>query len=483
MSCGVLIIEDEQVLAKKIAKYLAMKSFDVRVANNGRDGLAEMARFFPEAILLDYNLPGDLNGLQVLDQVLKFDRGIKVILMTGQGNVRLAVDAIKGGAYDYVSKPVVLSELKLMIDKALRQSQHDGQLAYYQQREATQSGLDQIIGVSPAAADLKARIQRIIDATRGLQGGSPPSILINGETGVGKELVARALHYSGARADKPFVELNLAAIPAHLLESELFGYEKGAFTDARERKPGLVEAANGGTLFLDEIGELDLSAQVKLLKLLEDRSVRRIGSLRDYAVDIQVITATNRALQQLVQQGQFRQDLFYRLNTLNIPVPPLRERSGDAVLLAEHFVAQFSAKYNKPGLMLDPRAAVEISNYPWPGNVRELRNLMEQAVLHCDGRAILPVHIAFTPVSAAAPSAMVSPQAAGYAMPTMGADPSPGNTLVGEADGDDLLADAERQLIERTLGEVNGNISETARRLGITRDRLRYRLKKYGLGS
>ncbi len=474
MSCGVLIIEDEPVLAKKIAKYLAMKSFDVRVAHNGRDGLAEMERFFPEAVLLDYNLPGDLNGLQVLDQVLKFDRGTKVILMTGQGNVRLAVDAIKGGAYDYVSKPVVLSELKLMLDKALRQSQHDGQLAYYQQREATQSGLDQIIGVSSAAIELKAQIQRIINATRGLQGGSPPSILINGETGTGKELVARALHYSGARADKPFVELNLAAIPSHLLESELFGYEKGAFTDARERKPGLVEAANGGTLFLDEIGELDLAAQVKLLKLLEDRSVRRIGSLRDYEVDIQVITATNRALEQLVQQGQFRQDLFYRLNTLRIQVPSLRERAGDAVLLAKHFIQQFSTKYNKPGLGLDAQSALELSRYAWPGNVRELRNLMEQAVLHCDQDCVMPAHLSFMPTmhSNAAPTSQpMSSHSTDISTPATG----------GLAD--DQLADVERTIIERTLGEMNGNVSETARRLGISRDRLRYRLKKYGLGG
>jgi len=474
MSCGVLIIEDEQVLAKKIAKYLAMKAFDVRVAHNGRDGLAEMERFFPEAVLLDYNLPGDLNGLQVLDQVLKFDRGTKVILMTGQGNVRLAVDAIKGGAYDYVSKPVVLSELKLMLDKALRQSQHDGQLAYYQQREATQSGLDQIIGVSPTTIELKAQIQRIINATRGLQSGSPPSILINGETGTGKELVARALHYSGARANKPFVELNLAAIPSHLLESELFGYEKGAFTDARERKPGLVEAANGGTLFLDEIGELDLSAQVKLLKLLEDRSVRRIGSLRDYEVDIQVITATNRALEQLVQQGQFRQDLFYRLNTLRIRVPPLRDRSGDAVLLANHFIQQFSTKYNKPGLGLDARTALDLAHYAWPGNVRELRNLMEQAVLHCDQDCIMPAHLSFMPTmhSNAGPTTQpTSPHSAESA------------SVASSSPADDQLADVERAIIERTLDQMNGNVSETARRLGISRDRLRYRLKKYGLGG
>ena len=472
MSVGVLIIEDEVVLAKKIAKYLSMKSFDVRVASSGQQGLDEMARYFPDAVLLDFNLPGSLNGLQVLEKIQQFDKGIKVIMMTGQGNVRLAVDAMKAGAYDYLSKPVVLSELKLLLDKAVRQSQHDGQLSYYQQREATQSGLDQIIGESQATHDLKAQIRRIIDATSGLQDDSPPSILIQGETGTGKELVARALHFAGARADKPFIELNLSAIPANLLESELFGYEKGAFTDARERKPGLVEAANTGTLFLDEIGELDLAAQVKLLKLLEDRSVRRIGSLRDQPVDIQVITATNRLLEQMVHDGRFRQDLFYRLNTLRITVPPLREREGDAVILAQHFVQQFANKYRKPGLSLSPAAQARIAAYDWPGNVRELRNIMEQAILHCDGAQIMPQHIAI----------MASPPSTAPAYSSTSYHPAPVESLARHG-SDNRLADAERALIEKTLGEVDGNISKAARQLGISRDRLRYRLKKYGLGS
>ena len=479
MSYGVLIIEDEKVLAKKIAKYLTMKSFDVRVANSGQDGLQEMAAFFPEAVLLDYNLPGELNGLEVLQQIQQFDKGIKVILMTGQGNVRLAVDAIKAGAYDYVSKPVVLSELKLLLDKALQQNVHDGQLNYYQDKEATRSGLDQIIGQSAATNDMKTAIGRIIDATRNLQGDSPPSILIHGETGTGKELVARALHYSGARASKPFIELNLAAIPSHLLESELFGYEKGAFTDARERKPGLVEAANGGTLFLDEIGELDLTAQVKLLKLLEDRSVRRIGSLRDYAVDIQVITATNRSLEAMVQDESFRQDLFYRLNTLRITVPPLRERIGDPVLLANYFIEQFGRKYNKPNLHLQSNAAALIASAPWPGNVRELRNVMEQAVLHCDSNEILETHIAMPSVV----FAQTRPAAMATSEPLQQAPAAEAMAAALDSRPDDRLADQERVLIEKTMQEVNGNISETARRLGITRDRLRYRLKKYQLGS
>lgn len=472
MSYGVLIIEDEQILAKKIAKYLTMKEFDVRVVNNGQDGLQEMATFFPEAIILDYNLPGALNGLEVLEKIRTFDSAIKVIMMTGQGNVRLAVDAIKAGAYDYLSKPVVLSELKLVLEKAIIQNRSEGQLSYFHDKEATRSGIDQIIGQSNEVRQLKNKIRRIIDATAGLQSESPPSILVHGETGTGKELVARALHFSGMRADKPFIELNLAAIPSHLLESELFGFEKGAFTDARQRKLGLVEAANGGTLFLDEIGELDLAAQVKLLKLLEDRSVRRLGSIRDYSVDIQVITATNRSLDEMVKSGDFRQDLFYRLNTLSIEVPALRLRNGDALLLANHFIDVFGRKYNKPSITLDASARSLISEYHWPGNIRELRNVMEQALLHSEGGKIHESHLSILRIERQ-PEVLVKASAGNTpaALPDLAAP----NLSIAE----DRLADVERDMIEQTMREVNGNISEAARRLGITRDRLRYRLKKY----
>ena len=482
MSYGVLIIEDELILAKKVAKYLTLKNFDVQVAHNGQDGLDQMAEFFPEAIILDYNLPGNLNGLQVLEKIKAFDSAIKVILMTGQGNVRLAVDAIKAGAYDYLSKPVVLSELKLLLEKAMMQNQSESQLSYFHEKEATRSGIDQIIGNSASIRQLKSKIRRIIEATAGLQSDSPPAILVFGETGTGKELVARALHFSGVRADKPFIELNLSAIPSHLLESELFGFEKGAFTDARERKLGLVEAANGGTLFLDEIGELDLTAQVKLLKLLEDRSVRRLGSIRDYSVDIQVITATNRSLEDMVMDGGFRQDLFYRLNTLSIEVPSLRERDNDTLVLANHFITLFSRKYNKPEVTLDDKARELIAGYPWPGNIRELRNVMEQTLLHCQGSVISPEQLSIIQLRKSSSSTSRVSQVSS-ATENFSSAPNVAPPLVQNAQPEDRLADAERDLIIQTMKEVNNNISETARRLGITRDRLRYRLKKYNYNA
>jgi two-component system response regulator AtoC len=464
MSHAVLIIEDEEVLARKEAKYLSMEGFEVRVAHSAEQGLAELEGFKPDAVVLDYNLPGTLDGLECLRRIRTDNPGVRVIMVTGQGNERVAVDAMKAGAYDYLSKPVVLSELTVLIQRAMEQDRSDSQLAHYHDQAAAQSGLGRIIGESAALTALKARLGRIIEAVDRIEDGGAPAVLVTGETGSGKELVARALHFGSARSARPFVELNVAAIPAQLVESELFGYERGAFTDARARKLGMVEAANGGTLFLDEIGELDLASQAKLLKLLEDRSVRRLGSVRDHTVDIRVITATNRSLPQMVAEGRFRSDLMYRLNTLTVEVPPLRERGTDIVLLAGHFLTELASRYGKPELRLGTAAARRLQSHDWPGNVRELRNVMEQAVLHCTGRE-LPPDLLGIPASGSRPDA---------AAETTG-------TPVDPPAPDASLADIERNTIEKALLQTGGNISAASRRLGISRDQLRYRIAKYGL--
>ena len=466
MSHAVLIIEDEAVLARTMGKYLGQRGYEVRLARNGPEGLEALTAFLPDAVILDFNLPGGLDGLEVLRRIHAQDLGIKVIMVTGHGNVRLAVDAMKAGAYDYLSKPLVLGELQLLLDRAMEQRRTEGQLHYFHDREASLGSLDQIIGESPAIRHLKGQLARIVEASGRLRGGPSPAVLIVGETGTGKELVARALHYGGPRAAGPFIELNVATIPAHLVESEIFGYERGAFTDARERKLGLVEAADGGTLFLDEIGELDPAVQAKLLKLLEDRTVRRLGSVRDQAVNIQVLSATNRCLSRMVAEGRFREDLYYRLNTLTVEAPPLRERGQDPLVLARHFVADLGARYGKPGLRLDVSAEAAILEHVWPGNVRELRNAMEQAVLYSTGSAVraldLPLPRAGSTGTAHLPVA---------ARPVAAEATPPSATLV----------EVERALIARTLGEVDGNVSKAARRLGITRDQLRYRIEKFGL--
>ncbi len=471
MSQAVLIIEDEAILAKTMSKYLGHRGYDVRIAGTGPAGLDALTAFLPDAVILDFNLPGGLDGLEMLKRIQAFDPGVKVIMVTGHGNVRLAVDAMKAGAYDYLGKPLVLSELHLLLERALEQRRTEGQLSYFHDRDATRSSMDQIIGDSPAIRRMKTQITRIIEAGARLQSGPPPSVLIVGETGTGKELVARALHFGGPRAAGPFIELNVAAIPAHLVESEIFGYERGAFTDARERKIGLVDAADGGTLFLDEIGELAQTGQAKLLKLLEDRTVRRLGSVRDHSVDIQIVSATNQSLPAMAADGRFREDLYYRLNTVTIEVPPLRERGDDVLTLARHFINQFGAKYGKPVLVLEPAAEAAIQNHPWPGNVREMRNLMEQAVLYSAGREVQAADLALPRGAAAAGAAAVQPALS----------PDTADQAAGAPDG--TLDAVERDLIARTLHEVDGNVSKAARRLGITRDRLRYRIDKYGLGT
>ncbi|MDH3236047.1 MAG: sigma 54-interacting transcriptional regulator, partial [Alphaproteobacteria bacterium] len=280
MSAGILIIEDEPRLAKNIQTYLERSGFDARNAESGAGALAEFERFKPDIVLLDFKLP-DLNGLEVLRRLHSADPGVKVIMISGEGSTEVAVEAMKAGAIDYLSKPLVLKELKALLDKAVGQERLEGTLNYYQQREASKSGANKLLGESRPMAILREKISQIVRAESSLNGSAPPSVLITGETGSGKELVARAIHFDGPRCKNSFIELNCAAIPSHLLEAELFGYERGAFTDARQRKLGLVEAADGGTLFLDEIGEIDVSVQSKLLKLLEDKSVRRLGGLRD----------------------------------------------------------------------------------------------------------------------------------------------------------------------------------------------------------
>ena len=328
MGSAVLVIEDEATLAKNIAVYLGRQGHEVVTADTAETGLAELERFKPDVVLLDFHLPG-MDGMAALGRLAEQAPGIPVIMVTGHGTVELAVEAMKNGAYDFLTKPLSLAKLRLLIERALGESRREEALSYYRRREAALGDRCTLIGESPPMMALKARIDQLIEAESKLRDGEPPAALVTGETGTGKELVARALHFSGPRASKPFVEINCAAIPAQLLESELFGHERGAFTDARERKIGLVETAEGGTLFLDEIGDLDLGLQAKLLKLLEEKTVRRLGSLRDQKVDVRIVAATHRPMEQHVRDGRFRADLYYRLRIVEFRLPSLRERGDD----------------------------------------------------------------------------------------------------------------------------------------------------------
>ena len=460
---AVLIIEDETILAKNVRTYLARHGFEARVAESAEAGLTALDEFSPDVVLVDYNLPG-MNGLELLAELKRRDPGANVVMLTGHGSVQVAVDAMKLGAADFLGKPIALDELRLVLERVLSQRRIEGALAYYRDRQAETSGVARLLGSSPPMTALKQKLGQLIQAEQGMREGAAPAVLIHGETGTGKELVARALHFDGVRQARPFVELNCASIPTNLLEAELFGYERGAFTDARQRKAGLVEAAEGGTLFLDEIGEVDIAVQAKLLKLLEDRTVRRLGGLREQTVDVRFVAATNRDLEQMVRESRFRADLFFRLRIVDIVIPPLRSRGDDVLLLARTFLKDHGGRYGKPNLRLSPAAELALCNYAWPGNVRELRNAVEQAVLLASRDVIEASQFPFCESLAAGPSMESAAEtAARPALPDSGVN----------------LGDVERDLVLQALERTGWNVTRAAQLLGVSRDTLRYRMEKH----
>jgi len=448
------LIEDEETLAKNIARYLERHGWDVETSTSAEDALPRVPAVGPDVILLDFNLPG-MDGLAAVAMLRERDPQARIVMLTGHANVQLAVDAMKAGTSDFLAKPVVLADLKRVLDKAIDDGRLRKEVAYYHARDA--GGVDDLVGECPEMLALKAGIRRVVQVVS-TEGGPPPSILVTGETGCGKELVARACHYESPRRVGPFIEVNCAAIPANLLESELFGHERGAFTDAKDRKVGLIEAADGGTLFLDEIGEADLAIQAKLLKVLEDHRIRRLGSVQERRVDVRVIAATNQVLEQRVQEGRFRADLLYRLRVIHFSVPPLRARGDDIRLLATRFIAQFARRYGKPGMSFTVAALDALVTYRWPGNVRELRNFVEQTVLLAQHDWI---------------------DAADLSLPQL--PPEPTQTLLADSAGGIELASVENDLIRRALDRAGWNITQAARLLGISRDTLRYRMERHGI--
>jgi DNA-binding NtrC family response regulator len=454
VSSAILIIEDEATLAKNIATYLKRSGYDASVAATGEDGLAQFETLRPDAVLLDYALPG-CNGLEVLKRLKELDPRLPVLMMTGHGSEVVAVEAMKAGACDYLIKPVILSELKLRLEQLVGREKRDEELTWHRRRLAAEGGLDHLIGRSAPMVALKASMRRLLDAERGLADADLPAVLITGDTGTGKELVARALHFDGIRREQPFVELNCSTIPADLLEAELFGYERGAFTDAKQRKLGLVEAADGGTLFLDEIGDIDPRVQSKLLKLLEDKTVRRLGSVREERANVRIVTATNRDLEEAVRDGHFRADLLFRLRIVHFDLPPLRARGDDVLLLAQHYLGLQRARYRKPQLGFAPEAEAAMQAYSWPGNVRELRNAIERAVVLARGPVIEVDDL---------PQRIVRP-----AMPLPR----------GRGESVEPLDEIERRAILGALERLNNNKTHTARALGISLKTLHNKLKRY----
>lgn len=453
----ILVIEDESLFAKSVCKRLRRAGYDCEIA----DTLAAAFEYLadqgpPDLMLLDMRLP-DGSGLDLLEKLRAGPNAeLPVVVLTAYGEIEDAVTAMKLDALDYLKKPIDLDELLLNIEKAVNKIELRQRLDYSLQRESHAREAVRLIGRSAAMSEVKEQIERIASLSSRAE-ESPPTVLILGETGVGKDLAARSLHQKSARHGRPFVHVDCAALPKDLIEAELFGHEKGAFTSATTMRNGLIEAAENGTVFLDEIAELPLDLQSKLLAVLERRRTRRIGSRKERPVNAWFVAGTNRPLETMVKQGEFRDDLYYRLKVLTLTMPPLRGRNGDIELLARHFAAATARRFGLPGPQFTEDALLALRRYPWPGNVRELAHTMERAVLLSSGRAI------------SAATLMIEP-------PAIEASDEPNAEL-----RDMTLDEAESTLIRQALQQSAGNVSEAARRLGITRMALRYRMQKYGI--
>jgi two-component system, NtrC family, response regulator AtoC len=454
----ILLVEDEAVFARAVAKRLQKAGYECEHAESIADGRALARQFAPDLALLDMRLP-DGNGLELLSDLVA--KGVAVIVLTAHGDVMDAVNAMKQGATDYIKKPVDLEELLLAIEKAENATNLKRQLDYSRQRNSHETENIEMLGESAPIQAIRTQVERIAQLVS--VEAAPPTIMISGETGTGKDVVARLLHQSCKNSDRPFVHVDCASLPSELIENELFGHEKGAFTSAQNARCGLIEAAEDGTLFLDEIGELPLTLQAKLLNVLERRVVRRIGSTKERPVMARFIAATNRDLQQMVIDGRFRSDLFYRLNVLSLNMPPLRDRGGDVLLLAQHFATQTERRYGLEKRVFSPEVTEMLMRYRWPGNVRELRHQISRAVLLSKTAQIRLQDVAL-PVELVANVKLTT---------TATEDVAAATRMTLDA--------AEKLMIEKTLEQTHFNISEAARQLGITRMAMRYRMEKHGI--
>jgi len=458
----VLIVDDEPNLRKILSVQLSRDGYDVLTAEDGEQGLAQLRDHHIDLVITDLKMPR-VDGMTLLRRALQEDPDLPVVMITAHGTVDTAVEALKIGAFDYLTKPFDKDEVRQIVAKALKTRQLAGaEASGGQTAPGARFG---IIGTSTGITDLYAILERVAD--------TPTTVLITGESGTGKELVARALHDHSSRKDKPFIKVNCAAIPKELIESELFGYERGAFTGAVSSKPGRFELANGGTLFLDEIGEIPVEMQVKLLRALQESEFERVGGIKTIRVDVRLVAATNRDLKKLIAGGTFREDLYYRLNVVPIRLPALRERAVDIPLLVEHFLRRFNERLKKHVIGAEPEALDILASYPWPGNIRELENVVERAVLFCDTENVraddLPPEVRGSLAPTQAPITDADLQAA----------------LASEGGLKEHVKVAmnrlERELVGRALAQTNGNVTHAARLLKISRKGLQLKMKELGL--
>jgi two-component system, NtrC family, response regulator AtoC len=470
----ILIVDDEKLVRWALTQKCAEFGYHTIEAENGEAALLKLQGESVDAILLDVNLP-DLSGIEVLEKLKQAGETRSIIMMTADPQLDDVKAALRLGAYDFVSKPINFEELSVTMQNALEAGELRTEVESLRGEVRRRAGYHDVIGVSRKITDLMKFVYKVAAS-------EATTILIQGESGTGKDLIAKAIHYHSSRAEKPFVAINCSAIPETLMEAELFGHEKGAFTDAKAMKKGLFEVADGGTLFLDEIGELSPLLQAKLLRVLEDQVIRRVGGVRDIQADVRVIAASNRDLEREVREGRFRQDLFYRLAIIAIHLPPLRDRKEDVLPLVDFFLAHYNRKFRKTVQGLSEETRRLLSNYDWPGNVRELKNALERAMILEEGNLLRPDDLPFSVASGRGGPSRIenhsSPPAREEQPVLPGKRRLPALSI---PEGGTSLEDVEHALVELALQQSNGNQIRAAKLLDISRDALRYKMKKFGL--
>jgi two-component system NtrC family response regulator len=448
----ILIIDDEPTQVQALAGFLKKKGFDVEKATAGLDGLKILKKQTIDLVITDFKMP-DIDGIEVLKRAKAINPEIDVIMMTAFGSIESATEAMRAGAVDYLTKPVDLDQLEILINKALEHKQLVSENRLLREQLVEKFKFEQIISVS-----------EVMEEAINLAGRSAPSkatVLITGESGTGKEMIAKAIHFASPRKDKSFLAVNCAALAENLLESELFGHEKGAFTGADRQRKGRFEMANHGTLFIDEIGEIPLATQVKLLRVLQEQTFERVGGSEPIHVDVRIVAATNRNLEDLIEEGRFREDLYYRLNVVRINIPPLRKRKSDIPLLVDYFFKKYSTENNKKMTGISKEAMDQLMKYDYPGNVRELENIIEQSVVLGRGDMISVRDLPMTVKGIRSESKKVDP--------------------FGEGTFIERVEAFEKELIDQALEQAQGVQTRAAKILGITERHLRYKLNKYGM--